>query len=65
MGSQVEVFNKSDLGFKTSQNQKMYVNFFIPKKEEKKAKRNKCSYSNTNGHLESHCFKKKENKGKR
>jgi len=60
MGSQVSVFDKVCIGFKTNQKQKLYENFFIPEKITKTCERYKCTYCEKYGHLEPFCFKKRK-----
>jgi len=50
IGSQVGMSNHSSIDFDASKHQKLYKNFFIPKK---------CSFSDKNRHSESLCFHKK------
>ena len=60
MGSQVSVFDKVCIGFKTNQKQKLNENFFIPEKITKTCERYKCTYYEKYGHLEPFCFRKKK-----
>lgn len=60
MGSQVSVFDKACIGFKTNHKQKLYENFFIPEKVTKRSERYKCTYCEKYGHLEPFCFRKKK-----
>lgn len=44
MGSQVGIFDKVRIGFRTSQKQKLYETFFLPKTENLKFKKICSSY---------------------
>jgi len=57
MGSQISVFDKACIGFKTKQ--KLYENFFIPEQNTKTCERYKSTYCEKYGHLELFCFRKK------
>ncbi|XP_058783345.1 uncharacterized protein LOC131658028 [Vicia villosa] len=75
MGSQSGVFDKAGLGFKQSENQMIYENFFLPKKNRTKTQikekiplkkkditKPKCCYCKKTNHFEKHCyFKRKTN----
>jgi hypothetical protein len=61
MGSQVSVFDKAGLGFRTNHKQKLYKNFFIPERNEKTCEKYKCTFCKKYGHLEPFCFRKKKN----
>ena len=52
IGSEMGIFHKVDLNFKTSSKQKLYENLFESKSKDDKIKKG-CSYCNKYGHLHS------------
>lgn len=59
IGSEMGIFHKDDLNFKTSPKQKLYENLFESKRKDDKIKKG-CSYCNKYGHLRSNCYHKKK-----
>jgi len=59
IGSEMGIFNKVDLNFKTSPKQKLYENFFTSKRMDDKI-RKRCSYCNKYGDLHSNFYHKEK-----
>ena len=59
IGAQKNAFDKTCIGFKTKDKQKLYENLFIPKK---RVERYKCTYCKKYGHLEKFCFRKERDR---